>query len=205
MVDELEKRTPRRGDGTRRWDPQNRQMSFTIGQVNSVAWDQPPSVVNIGSENHVNLVFGIPSGVPGKDAPEGTGISITQNGFVVDNGLVKAVPPMPEVRAVTTEVGEGISLSAFITKEGVLELKVDAVGLRKHIDIQLELFSREVEYVKGFVDEGTFKARVSEYREKWVEAESKWAMLNEQFMRLLQDYNYFKTIMIQAHPTLIQS
>lgn len=102
--------------------------TISIGSVNTVSPDQKARVENVGTETNAVLNFYIPSGKPGNDASNVTGVTNTTGSFAIENGLIKALPAgWPPVTYITAS---GTPSGVLVTTEkdnstGTVSLKVD--------------------------------------------------------------------------------
>lgn len=88
--------------------------TISIGAVNTVSPDQKARVINVGTDTNAVLEFYIPSGQPGNDAANVTGVTNTTGSFSIENGLIKTLPAgWPPVTYITTQNSTpGVDLSA---------------------------------------------------------------------------------------------
>lgn len=69
-----------------------KNATISIGTVKSVAADEPARVINTGDATNAVLNFEIPRGKQGEESNVAPGVTLNENGMVVENGIIKEVP-----------------------------------------------------------------------------------------------------------------
>lgn len=72
--------------------PPGENATIAIGTVSTVAFGQPATVTNSGTNTNAILDFEIPRGEPGEDSPDADGLTIDVADIEFENGLLKGVP-----------------------------------------------------------------------------------------------------------------
>lgn len=109
--------------------PAGTPATVSIGQIFTVAPGTPASVVNVGTASNAIFDFYIPEGEPGEDGASVTGVTRTDAGIVLEDGLVKAVPLIwPPIMMIQGAI-DNPTVSFVITKGADGIATVNIVGL----------------------------------------------------------------------------
>ena len=98
--------------------PAGAPATITIGSVATVAYGDPPTVVNSGTVNNAVFNFEIPAGQPGADGESPTGVTLDLGAWAFEDGLVKELPPdFPPISTLNPGVSDVVGLSLTIVKD----------------------------------------------------------------------------------------
>lgn len=122
-----------------------KNATIAIGQVQTVAADSPARVWNSGTSVNAVLNFEIPKGASGESGKAGSGADFSENGLVIENGIIKDTPigwlvlsgiqgdPADSHFQVNTEINE---------KTGVLTLSINPQGFQGAL---MNAFAKELD------------------------------------------------------------
>lgn len=111
--------------------PPGQNATIRIGSVATVAPNQQARVENTGTLTAAVLDFFIPQGQPGEDSPDADGVTNSQGGWIIEDGLIKALPPVwpPLAGVVAVSVTPGASLGAETNETtGMVTITFDMSG-----------------------------------------------------------------------------
>jgi len=100
--------------------PAGTPATVGVGTVATVAYGDPPTVVNSGTVNNAIFNFEIPAGQPGADGDSPTGVTQSTGGWTFETGLVKSLPPdFPPICTLNPGISDIVGLALVITKDPV--------------------------------------------------------------------------------------
>lgn len=103
--------------------------TIEIGNVQSVAHDQPAQVFNVGTPTNAVLDFNIPRGEDGDNNDLPGGVTDSRGGIEIENGLIKSLPaswpPALYINASTSSPGMTLSASAPDPATGVVTMLLE--------------------------------------------------------------------------------
>lgn len=110
--------------------------TITIGQVNTVGYNQPAQVVNTGTNTNAVLNFYIPAGQEGQTGASSNGVSDSSAGIVIEDGtltsLPAAWPPALAFVSNVTPTDVEFSISQPSGTNGVVTVTLDLTAFRNN-------------------------------------------------------------------------
>lgn len=138
--------------------PEGRAATVSIGEVTSIAPNQPATVTNTGTASNVVLNFALPRGRDGEAAAMPHGVTGDFGGWVIENGMLQMLPidfpPIMQAR-VSNQAPAGVAITLEKTEDGTLEVGVDLSAyddaLRADIQSLFDQMENEIDQLKSQV------------------------------------------------------
>ena len=151
--------------------PAGTPATVTVGTVTSVAPTDPPTVVNVGTPSNAILDFEIPSGAPGADAPNVTGVTAEVGAWELENGLAKSIPPdFPPIGTLLFGASDVVGLNLVITKNptsGQTTIDIDGDAFYSSILASIAVVQADVAALAGEAAWGGITGALSAQTDLW--------------------------------------